>query len=228
MYADINNIIEEYKGKTVFELRDILNESSTSNRVLYVNLSRKMLGQLNNKSNNRINIDKTSIIMKTVRIKANGKLAQSMSFIPVDFDEWTEDKGFKESYLYNYFNNNYFAFFIFQEFTSEKIISEKNIVFKDIAIWKMEEYDLNHGLKDIWIYVRELIKNNKLIITQKKLSNGKYINKNNLPSSKFNYLGHLRPGAKDGKDIEVLPTGQKLVKQKFWFNKSYIEEIIGL
>lgn len=228
MYIDINNIIEQYKGKTVFHLRDLLNEYSTSNRVLYVNLSRKMLGQLNNKNNNRINIEKTSIIMKTVRIKANGKLAQSMSFIPVDFDEWIEDKDFQESFLYNYFNNNYFAFFIFQEFTSEKIISEKNIVFKDVVIWKMDEYDLNHGLKDIWMNVRELILNDKLTITQKKLSNGKYINNNNLPSSKFNYLGHLRPGAKDGKDKIVLSTGQKLVKQKFWFNKSYVEEIIGL
>lgn len=76
--------------------------------------------------------------------------------------------------------------------------------------------------------VRYLINERKLEITPVKQKSGKIINKNNLPSGKFNLLGHLRPGGKNGDDQVELPTGQSIVKQRFWFNIDYVKEIIDL
>ena len=87
---------------------------------------------------------------------------------------------------------------------------------------------INHELKEVWEQVRYLINENKLEIVPIEQKNGKIINKNNLPSSKFNALGHLRPGGVNGDDKVKLPTGQSIVKQRFWFNTEYIKEILDL
>ena len=76
--------------------------------------------------------------------------------------------------------------------------------------------------------MREIIIENKLEIVEVTQKNGKVIYKNNLPSSKFNSLGHLRPGGRNGEDKSDLPTGQRITKQRFWFNAEYVKEIIDI
>lgn len=218
----INLDIAKYKGKKVSLIKEYLNFPIKNDKASFVKLARLMMGI----TNNQIEIAGEQIVLKTVRITGSGAPAESMSFMTVNFEEWIEDKPWEESSLYKYFSSNLLLFFVFQQYPSGKRVADSEMTFVDAKIWKMSKYDLSHGLKEVWEEVRNLIYDNKLEIIQIEQKNGRIINKNNLPSEKFNLLGHLRPGAKNGSDKIDLPTGQKLVRQRFWFNKSYVKEII--
>lgn len=223
---EINGKLSKYKGRKVSELKIELGMPSKDNKASFVRLARKMLGLTNNQftlCDNRVNA-----VLKTVRLTGMEEPAEAMSFMPVDFNHWSTVNNWQESSLYQYFNERFLVFFIFQQYPSGKRVNDDEITFLDVRIWKMPEYDLNHGLKEVWQRVHSLINENELEIVKCTQKNGVIVNKNNLPKSTFNYLGHLRPGAKNGEDKTMLPTGQSIVKQRFWFNQDYVKEIIGL
>lgn len=223
MQKEIEEQLSPYFGRTVQELKEGMGVV-TNNKASFVTLSRKMLGITTNKillSSNQ------EVIIKTVRMTGGSNPAEAMSFLPVDFDEWIDANSWEESKLYKYFKKNYFVFFIYAQYPSGKRVEDNEMIFKSIKVWKINEYDLNHGIKEVWEEVRNLINNNTLSIVQKKLKNGRIVNQNNLPSSKFNGIAHLRPGAVNGNDKVLLPNGQLIVKQKFWLNINYIKEMLN-
>lgn len=221
---EIDNIVNRYKGKKVSELKQMLNVPEKNNKASFVVLARKIL---NITSNQFMLCDgKVEAVLKTIRLTGMDKPAEAMSFMPVNFSEWTSVSSWEESSLRKYFVNKYLVFFIFQQYPSGKRVEDEEMTFLGVKVWRMPEYDINHGLKDVWQEVRNLILNNELVITPYERKDGVIINKNNLPSSSFNELGHLRPGGKNGMDTIELETGQNIVKQRFWFNSNYVEEII--
>lgn len=221
---EIDNIVNRYKGKKVSELKQMLNVPEKNNKASFVVLARKIL---NITSNQFMLCDgKVEAVLKTIRLTGTDKPAEAMSFMPVNFSEWTSVSSWEESSLRKYFINKYLVFFIFQQYPSGKRVEDEEMTFLGVKVWRMPEYDINHGLKDVWQEVRNLILNNELVITPYERKDGVIINKNNLPSSSFNELGHLRPGGKNGMDTIELETGQNIVKQRFWFNSNYVEEII--
>lgn len=223
---EIENKIFKYKGMKVSDIKESLSISQNDNKASFVKIARKMLGITNNKlslCDNRVDA-----ILKTVRLTGMETPAEAMSFMPVNFTEWTETLSWESSSLYRYFNEKTLVLFIFQQYPTGKRVDDSEMTFLDVKVWNMSEYDLNHGLKEVWERVRYLINEEELEINPVKRKDGKIINKNNLPSSKFNSLGHLRPGAVNGEDKVLLPTGQKIVKQRFWFNTEYVKEILDL
>ncbi|MED4040369.1 DNA mismatch repair protein MutH [Niallia taxi] len=223
---EIDKKISKYKGMKVSELKEILSMPEKDNKASFVQLARKMLGITNNKfslCDNRVDA-----VLKTIRLTGMETPAEAMSFMPVDFKEWTEAVSWESSSLYRYFNEKTLVLFVFQQYPSGKRVDDSEMTFLDANIWKMSEYDLNHGLKEVWERVRYLINAEKLEITPVKQKSGKIINKNNLPSTQFNTLGHLRPGGMNGDDKVLLSTGQRIVKQRFWFNIEYLKEIMDL
>lgn len=214
--------LSKFKGKKISIIKEKLNFPTKNDKASFVKLARLMMRI----SNNKIEIDGQQIILKTIRLTGTGAPAESMSFMPVNFEEWIEEKSWEESSLYKYFRNNKLLFFIFQQYPSGKRVDDSEMTFVDAKVWKMSEYDLNHGLKEIWQEVRRLVSDNNIEIKEVRQKNGRIINKNNLPSQNFNLLGHLRPGAVNGNDKIMLPTGQMLVKQRFWFNSDYVKKII--
>lgn len=223
---DLNKKLDCFKGKKVSELKELLGIDSKDNKASFVKLAREMM----NINGNQFKLGKGKVdsVLKTIRLTGMKKPAEAMSFMPVDFDEWINTSDWKDSYLYKYFSEKTLVLFIFQQFPSGKRVADSEMTFLDAKVWKMSEYDLNHGLKEIWDEVRELIICNKLEIVKSIQKNGNIINKNNLPSSKFNTLGHLRPGGKNGLDMIELPTGQSIAKQRFWFNTDYVREILDI
>ncbi len=224
--AEVDKMIQSYKGKKVSELKELLGLQQKDNKASFVQLALKLM---------RINGNQFELcggevdaVLKTVRLTGLEKPAEAMSFMPINFDDWISDTTWESSSLYRYFKEKTLVFFIFQQYPSGKRVDDSEMTFLDVRVWKMSEYDLTHGLKEIWEEVRYLIKENKFEITSIEQTNGRIINKNNFPSSKFNNLGHLRPGGQNGMDTVLLPTGQRIVKQRFWFNVKYVEEIIGL
>ncbi|MBC9825344.1 MULTISPECIES: DNA mismatch repair protein MutH [Carnobacterium] len=223
--AEVDKKIQSYKGKKVSELKELFGMYK-DNKASFVQLALKLMGEKGNQFS--LGDGEINAVLKTVRLTGMEKPAEAMSFMPVDFDDWISDNLWKDSSLYKYFKEKTLVFFIFQQFPRGKRVNDSEMTFLDVRVWKMSDYDLTHGLKEVWEEVRYLIKENKLEINSIKQTNGRTINKNNLPSTKFNELGHLRPGAKNGMDTVLLPTGQEIVKQRFWFNIKYVEEIISL
>lgn len=224
--AEVDEKIQIYKGKKVSELKELLGMAHKDNKASFVQLALKLMGIKGNKF--ELCDGQINAVLKTVRLTGMEKPAEAMSFMPINFEEWVSDTYWESSSLFTYFNEKVLVFFIFQQYPSGKRVDDDEMTFLGVKVWKMSDYDLTHGLKEIWSEVRYLIKQNKLEITSLEQRNGRIVNKNNLPSSKFNELGHLRPGAKNGSDKLLLPTGQRIVKQRFWFNVKYVEEIISL
>lgn len=223
--AEVDEKIQIYKGKKVSELKELLGMAHKDNKASFVQLALKLMRIKGNKF--ELCDGQINALLKTVRLTGMGKPAEAMSFMPVNFEEWVSDTYWESSSLFTYFNEKVLVFFIFQQYPSGKRVDDDEMTFLGVKVWKMSDYDLTHGLKEIWSEVRYLIKQNKLEITSLEQRDGRIVNKNNLPSSKFNELGHLRPGAKNGSDKLLLPTGQRIVKQRFWFNVKYVEEIIS-
>lgn len=224
--AEVDEKIQIYKGKKVSELKELLGMAHKDNKASFVQLALMLMRIKGNKF--ELCDGQINALLKTVRLTGMEKPAEAMSFMPVNFEEWVSDTYWESSSLFTYFNEKVLVFFIFQQYPSGKRVDDDEMTFLGVKVWKMSDYDLTHGLKEIWSEVRYLIKQNKLEITSLEQRNGRIVNKNNLPSSKFNELGHLRPGAKNGSDKLLLPTGQRIVKQRFWFNVKYVEEIISL
>lgn len=223
---EIDNKMNKYKGKKVSELKVLLNISKPDNKASFVQLARKMLNLTNNQF--MLCDNKVDAVLKTVRLTGMETPAEAMSFMPVNFREWSETSEWKSTSLYQYFNSKTLVLFVFQQYPSGNRVEDSEMTFLEAKVWKMSDYDLNHGLKEVWGNVSYLINQKKLEIIPVEQKSGVTINKNNLPSSTFNYLGHMRPGGVNGEDKTDLPTGQRIVKQRFWFNKEYVKEIVKL
>lgn len=222
---ELDKMMSKYYGVKVSVLKERLG-IQTNNKASFVELSKKML----NISSNQIELynGRVDSVLKTVRITGMNKPAEAMSFMQVNFQEWLDAPSWHSSELYQYFRNKVLIFFIYQQYPSGKRVEDDEMTFFRVKAWRMSEYDLEHGLREVWAEVRRLLEESKLEITTVTQHSGRKINKNNLPSSKFNELGHLRPGGKNGDDKITLPDGQRLVRQRFWFNSGYVKEIIGM
>ena len=223
---DLDKKIERFKGRKVSELKELLRVEYLNNKASFVKLARAMLNIKGNKF--ELGEHNVEVVLKTIRLTGMKKPAEAMSFMPIDFNKWISETQWEQSSLYKYFSEKILVFFIFQQYPSGKRVDDSEMTFFDAKVWKMSQYDLNHGLKEIGEKVREIIIENKLEIVEVTQKNGKVIYKNNLPSSKFNSLGHLRPGGRNGEDKSDLPTGQRITKQRFWFNAEYVKEIIDI
>lgn len=222
---EIDERIFRYNGKKVSELKESLG-IMTDNKASFVQLAKRMLVT----SSNQLELldGQVDAVLKTVRITGMNTPAESMSFMQVDFEEWLEAPDWHASSLYQYFHDKVLVFFIFQQYPSGNRVADDEMTFLKAKAWKMSEYDLEHELKEVWEEVIDLIESDRLEITTVEQKSGRRINKNNLPSIKFNGLGHLRPGGRDGQDKVTLPDGQRIVRQRFWFNSNYVKEIIGM
>lgn len=220
---DIDERISKYYGKKVSKLKEDL-EIKTDNKASFVQLSKKMLKIPNNQF--KLCDGEVDAVLKTVRLTGANMPAESMSFMNIDFEEWVESPNWHVSSLYQYFSKKIFVFFVFQQYPSGKRVADDEMTFLKATVWKMSEYDLEHGLKEVWENVRYLLNNNRLEIKTVLQKKNRQVNKNNLPSISFNGLGHLRPGGRNGDDKVILPDGQYIVRQRFWLNSKYVKEIL--
>jgi DNA mismatch repair protein MutH len=53
------------------------------------------------------------------------------------------------------------------------------------------------------------------------------INARDLPGARESHVAHVRPKARDSRDTEPTPQGERLVKKGFWLNNKYVQDIIA-
>ncbi|WP_304054890.1 DNA mismatch repair protein MutH [Levilactobacillus namurensis] len=221
----VDKLMKPYQGKLVSELkRGFLQNYSQDTKASFAVLARRMFGI----SDNHLSLDSSEkpLILKTIRVTGNDQPAENMSFFEVRFDEWLEADSWHETMLYQYFYDTQFVFQVFQQFPSGLRVPDNQMTFKRALVWQMPDYDLEHGLKKLWLDTCHLIKTNQIRIVPKKQKTGKIIYRNNLPKSKDNTVCHLRPGGKNGKDVIMLPSGQEIARQRLWLNKQYVNDVI--
>ena len=147
-------------------------------------------------------IAKAGIEMKTVRLQANGKPKESMSFPAFDFmhigNELWEQSSFFERI------ERKFLFVVF------KVGPDKVERLEKAGYWNMP-YEDRKEAERVWHD------------TQRRVS----INAHDLPGMTESHVVHVRPKAKDGSDKALTPQGDMRTKQCFWLNASYIAEVVA-
>lgn len=226
----IKAIFEPYIGKTVYDIEQELQIKSDEAKELAKHychlLSNKILGI---DAENIEEFKKAGITLKALRVKKDGRPLESISFPTFKFEEIVEEKVWEESQCYNYLVDNKFLYVIYEITTEKKsdydkmtdLEKKKHLKLKKIKLWKADYLTLEE-MEKVWKETKKVI-NEGIKITEK---DGKSFN--NLPNSKFNKVGHVRPHARNKNDTYPLPKGGKLTKQCFWFNAEYIKNEVVL
>lgn len=216
---DINKRLQKYIGCSVEEIGyDIgKNPKLLSKKASIYTISSQML------KNNDISpmpyeavLNKMTLLFKSVQLNPKSKPVQSMSFELVDFNELITSN-WSNSFVKNKFSNTVFCFTVFKEI-------ENKIVFIGVKVWKMPIEILNKEVKAFWTLARSIVLKGVELERVKKGSI--IVTNNNLPGLRENPVIHMRPKANDSNDKIELPDGQMITKQAYWFNASFVGNIL--
>ena len=218
-------VTDKYIGKTLTELKEIFKVpgktkddcSRVINRMF--NLKRGL--------NATEEFTKANIISKTIRVEKNGKIKEDISFPAFKFSELIKETWY-DSELKDQLETTKYMFFVFRN-------NGDDYVFDGFKKFNMPETIIEEVIKPFWIETVNTI--NKGV----KFSIKGNIVFNNLPGVSHNGYMHVRPhtnqaayklnsGFEKGnilKDGDMLPNGEWMTKQAFWFNRSYIEKVIA-
>lgn len=216
--------IPEISEKTGVEIGSITSKSfysTVTHAILNVELNKKIE-----------EFEKANIEIKTVRVKANNQIEQSISFPAFKFEQI-----FKENWIDSEMKEtieNKFLF-IFFKYDGSKYILEK------VKFWNMSLQDRKE-VRKVWLKTKEVIqkgqifngydldKNGKIRLTTK----GNSIRKNNLPKPADNHICHVRPHATKTTETYPLPVmditlkTMEYTKQSFWLKNTYVRNEIYL
>lgn len=202
--------VSPYIGMTQDELKKHFGVKCSAKNLNEVLLSR-MLG-VKGKIAYTDEFQKASIVPKTIRVRRDGTIKESMSFPTFDFIELSKEK-WEDSTLRNYLAPTKFLFVIFQE------NDYGELVFERLQFWNIPEDDLEE-VHRVWERTVEAIRRGvQLVNTGRGISN-------DLPKKTDSPVAHVRPHGKDGNDKLPLPDGRMMTKQCFWLNNTYIAEQI--
>lgn len=214
------NKIEAYKG---FSKDELMKKFSLSDsKSIYSRIALKILGV---HTDNAEEFEKSNTQVKIIRIGANGKPKEHMSFPAISFKEFANEE-WEESYFYNLFSETRFLFVIYIE-------RDEKYYLDDAVFWHMPVSDLENEAKDDWLWTQEVVRKGVKFNTK----NRKRVY-NSLPKATKTNITHLRPhanltayylpsqgGFTKGnveKDTDILPNGDYMTKQGFWLNKEYV------
>ncbi len=203
--------VSPYIGMTQAELKARLGVESNAKNLNEVLLARML--DVKGKIAYTDEFQKAGIVPKTIRVRRDGTIKESMSFPTFDFIQLSQETEWEESTLYNYLAPTKFLFVIFQE-------NEKGeLVFDRVKFWNIPVDDLEE-VHRVWARTVQTIRRGvRLCETGHGVSN-------DLPKQSESPVAHVRPHGKDGSDKLPLPDGRMMTKQCFWLNNTYIEKQI--
>lgn len=186
----LHNITKLYKGKTVEELVKYFNVNYTDinklNKAIAEQIVIKMFGGKSKKINQIELFEKVGIIAKTICLSSKGGRTEDMKLFSIDFNEWTSDIRFEDSFCCDYFMNHHFLCIVFEEkdknqdFKDKRFLGFKRIIFSNEFI--------DGTVQIVWNRIRDLVLNKKLIETVVTNKKGLPItNKTGLVSTALNF-----------------------------------------
>jgi DNA mismatch repair protein MutH len=147
-------------------------------------------------------LDKAGIEMKTIRLKEDGVPRESMSFPGFKFLEIVNET-WEESNFFDKLEKK-FLFIVFRTDSAGVERLEK------VVYWNMPYQDRLEARR-VWEETKRRVK----------------IDATNLPKQSESHVAHVRPKGRNGQDTLPTPQGGQHLKQCFWLNNSYIEEILS-
>ena len=203
------NRFKPYMGKSFQILSEKLNvDISKCPKNLFATIASAIASK-----NEHFNVNKSDeflkagLTMKAIRVQANGSIKEAMAFENIDYQEVYDNDNWFDSRLYEIFSNR-FMFVVFKEQTQGK----GDYILDNVFFWTMPQKDLE-GAELYW----EDIRNNVLA--------------NHIDHQYFWKAGddknfHVRPKARDSHDFTDNPNGGKCKKFCYWFNNSYVRQIV--
>ena len=220
----IKTVTEKYIGKSEKELLKLFSISEKS-KDRYSMIINKMFN-VGKGLKNTEEFLKANIIPKTIRMEENGNIIESISFPAFKFKEIINEN-WEDSKLKEELETTKYMFFVFKK--------EKNdYIFKGYKLWNMPQIIIDNTIRNFW---KKTINKIKKGISFTIVNDVVY---NDLPGISDNGIMHVRPhtsksayqlnnGFKRG-DIEKyadqLPNGEWMTKQCFWFNNTFIRDIL--
>ena len=190
-----------YFGETEEGLAQRFGISKSLNRC--ARITKRILGV---DENSKIEeFEKANIKPKTMRIKRNGRLKESVSFPYFDYYK-LEETDFKDSAFYEELLQKY-LFVIYREDEVEDDVYRLS----DVMFWQMPDKDLDEA-KRCYDQMRKNVKEGHAEISVK---------------STENRCCHVRPHGRNGKDTKPQPHGKPVVKKCFWLNAGYLSDEIA-
>lgn len=151
---------------------------------------------------------KSGLMMKTIRVQANGRINEAMSFENINYQEVYENDDWVESRLYEIFTSR-FLFVVFKEQNAKAGDYSLSKVF----FWTMPPEDLRFA-QMYWDNIRNNVLNNT-------------ISPENFWTGKLHQNFHVRPKGRNADDLTDNPNGGKCKKYCYWFNNEYITKIVN-
>lgn len=227
-----------YQNLTLSEI-DLLIENPVTRKGVksYLSLYVTRMLKVNDGAINRIEeFEKSNIKIKTIRVKKDGTIKESMSFPTFKFKKLVNET-WEDSETRELFESNKYLFVIFDEIDDSKL----EYRFRKVKLWNMPLSDLDTYVKMVWVATQRIL-NGELEI---EIRNKRF--ENNFPKISQNPVAHIRPHGQDSEDTYKLPSscsikvigsdGTKNIerfvkehvftKQCFWLNKDYVRIIIG-
>ena len=170
---------------------------------------------------------KANITVRSIRMELNGRIKESLSLAPFEFNELVNES-WNNSQLLNYLEETRFLFAAYKSFGGY-------YKFAGCSFWNMPTKLLDEAVKNGWEEIRQSIMAG-IKFTKEPRKNGRFVYENTLPKKSNNSVIHIRPHAKqaayrfaDGteignveRDASELPDGQWMTKQSFWLNNEFI------
>lgn len=224
----ISKINESLKGKLLGEVVSMYNLrfSSTSKAAFRLLLNKT----LNIESESEIlELDEQNLVVKTIPVNKNYSPLEAMSFPKFSLlDLMNEDWDGEECEFRDIISKGY----IFIPIVKEKIKGTSK--FKDWRAWEIGEAEFWKAdtkqletIRKEWKRAKSIVSNG-VKVNRVKWGN-RYRQENNLLKSSETDFIHIRPHARDSKDIDIPYYEFSKVQiswQSFWLNREFVKEII--
>ncbi len=224
----VTSLVRPYVGMTDKEICAAFDLRYTGNKAQWTSIVYRTLGI---KGNHAEEFAKANVSVRTVRVKPDGRIRESLSLTPFRFLDLVEET-WEESPLRAYFVDTRFFFVVFQE-------TADGYKLMGARFWSMPVSDVEGPLRDCWQTTKSAIEAG-IQLVEKVDDSGRRTISNNLPGKKDNAVAHVRPHSaraayllEDGREIgaieqdaDELPDGRRMTKQSFWLNNDYIRAIV--
>lgn len=227
----VTALIERHYGETDRQIAEQYGLEYTGNKAQWTTLVYRMLGI---KSNAAEEFVKAGISVRTVRVNKNGHIEQAMSFPPFEFKQLINEDWETSPFRACLETNRFFVVVFREDHEGEWRLDR-------CLFWAMPANEIEGPAKACWDETQKVIHEGVKLNPYRDAS-GKLKVTNNLPGMADNPIVHVRPHTSkaayrfaDGTEIGdiaknayELPDGRWMTKQSFWFNKGYLEHILGL
>lgn len=194
----VENRFSPYIGLSVKEISTELNYFTKSKSEKSL-LAKRILAR---GGQNIEEFEKAEIQLKTVSLSKTGGCREDMSFPAFKCNELVSQDWEESDFSYQV--ETKFLFVVFKADSNGEDRLEK------VMYWNMP-YEDRLEAKRVW-------EDAKIRVA---------IDARDLPRRKDSKVAHVRPHAKNKKDVDLTPQGEWLVKRCFWLNGSYIAKVVS-